>query len=71
MSKTNLKKISALIPKDLLSRAMEAAELNQTDTLICALKEFLAKQERLKSLRSLKKFHFNYDVNKVRERKNL
>lgn len=71
MAKTNLKKISAFLPKDLLTRAMAAADLNQTETLISALKELLAKNERVNALRSLKKFHFDYDVDQVRERRPL
>ena len=40
------KKISTNIPEDLLRRACDLTNLNQTDALIAGLKELIAQHER-------------------------
>ena len=71
MSKKNQKKISAFLPADLLAEAMASTELNQTDTIISALKELVAKQERIKALKNLGKIHIDFDVEQSRQRKTV
>ena len=69
MGKSDLKKISAFLPRDLLEEAVELAQNNQTDTLISALTDLVAKHKRIKALKSLRKIRIDYDVDQVRQRK--
>ena len=69
MAKQKLKKISAFLPADLLRDAVSLSQHNQTDTLIAALQELVAKHHRIKALKSLRKFHFDYDIDFIRQRR--
>jgi hypothetical protein len=69
MAKTKLKKISAFIPEALLMQASKLEQYNMTDTLIAGLKEIIGKHERMKALKSMRKLHFDYDVDQVRQRR--
>jgi hypothetical protein len=69
VAKNKLKKISAFIPEELLYQASKLEQNNMTDTLIAGLKEIVSKHQRIKSLKTMRKLHFNYDVDSVRQRK--
>jgi hypothetical protein len=66
--KPKRKKISTVLPSDLLSEAVELSKANQTDTLIMALKE-LIRAHRRKSVLDLRgKIKVNFDIQRDRER---
>ena len=71
MGKQKLKKISAFLPADLLREATKLTDRNQTETLIDALNALISRQRRETALRSLRKFHFDFDVETVRQRKGM
>lgn len=62
------KKIGATIPESLLSEAMRITNVNQTETLILALEEFIRAYKR-KTIFNLKgKLKINFDANSERQR---
>ena len=62
------KKISTILPAELLAQAVKLSETNQTDTIVLALKELVRGHKR-KSILSLKgKINITFDVNKERNR---
>ena len=69
MAKYKLKKISAFIPEELLKQASQLEQHNMTDTLIAGLNEIISKHKRIKSIKSMRKLHFDYDVDLVRQRR--
>ena len=71
MAKDRQKKISAFLPEGLLREATLLEQHNQTDTLIAALKELVAKHKRIKALKSLRKVRIDYDVETVRQRRTM
>jgi len=71
MAKDSLKKISAFLPRLLLERATQLSQHNQTDTLIAALNELVAKHQRIQALKSLKKIKIDYDIDSIRQRRTM
>lgn len=71
MRKEKSKKISTSVPEQLLRRACELTELNQTDALIAGLRELVAQHERRSILDLKGKINLNLDVNKLRDRVRL
>lgn len=69
MKKTRLKKISAFIPASLLEKAQQVLDLNQTETLVEGLKEIIARNERMKAIKTLSPIRIDYDVDAVRQRR--
>lgn len=65
------KKISAILPSDLIQQAIDLVNMNQTETLIAGLKELIAKHQRIKALKALPKLHFAYAVDAVRQRRRM
>jgi hypothetical protein len=62
------KKISTILPAELLSEASKLTSLNQTDTLILALQELVRSYKR-KTIVGLKgKLKINFDADRDRER---
>lgn len=68
MSSARIKKISALIPADLLAKAQAVLDKNQTDTLIEGLREIIDRDRRIKVLTDLPKLSIKYDVDSIRQR---
>ncbi len=67
-TKTKKKKISSILPADLLGKETDLTQLNQTDTLILALGELIRAYKR-KSIVDLKgKLKIDFDVERDRER---
>lgn len=63
------KKISTILPSDLLSEATKLTRLNQTDTLALALSELIRSFKR-RSIADFKgKLKIDFDVDKDRERR--
>ena len=70
MSK-HIKKISANIPRELLSEACKTMQLGQTETIVAGLKEIIAASKR-KQLIDLKgKIKIDLDIDKFRGRTRL
>lgn len=66
--KKQRKKISTILPADLLREATEISKANQTDTLILGLQE-LVKSHKRKSILDLKgRLKIDFDINQDRER---
>lgn len=66
--KIKKKKISSILPADLLSEAIDLTQLNQTDTLVLALGELIRTYKR-RSIVDLKgKLKIDFDVERDRER---
>jgi len=66
--KAKSKKISTILPRDLLAEATRLAESNQTDTIIAGLHELIRSFKR-RSLSHIKgKLHIDFDVQQDRER---
>lgn len=66
--KTKKKKISSILPAELLSEAIALTQLNQTDTLVLALGELIRTYKR-RSIVDLKgKLKIDFDVERDRER---
>jgi hypothetical protein len=66
---TKKRKIATNLPDDLLREAQEATGLNQTQTLVEALKELVAAHKRARLLSLRGKLHFTYDSNESRKRR--
>ena len=64
------KKISANLPAELLQRACEVADMNQTEALVAGLQELIAAHQRKKIVSLKGKIHIE-DVEKARERVRL
>lgn len=62
------KKISAFIPKDLLTEATSITELNQTEAIILALKELIRAKKRSSILDLKGKIKIKFDIDRDRER---
>jgi hypothetical protein len=71
MPKVKTKKISAILPEDLIEQAIGLLQLNQTETLIAGLRELIAKHQRIEQLKKLPKLHFDYEVDSVRQRRRV
>jgi hypothetical protein len=68
---TKIKKISTNIPEQLLKRACNITNLNQTEALIAGLKELIAQQDR-KAIIALKgKVKININLDEARQRVRL
>lgn len=66
-----LKKVSTNIPEQLLKKACEITNLNQTEALIAGLKELISQQER-KAIVDLKgKIHIDLNLDEIRQRVRL
>lgn len=65
---TKKKKICSILPADLLSEATELTQLNQTDTLMLALKELVRLYKRKSILDLRGRLKIDFDVNRDRER---
>lgn len=65
------KKISTNLPADLLNKACELTNLNQTDTLIAGLKELIAAHERQAIVGLKGKVKIRLDLDRMRERTRL
>jgi hypothetical protein len=65
---TKKKKISSILPADLLSEATGLTQLNQTDTLMLALKELIRSYKRKSILDLRGKLKVDFDVDRDRER---
>ena len=66
--KAKKKKISSILPADLLSEAVQLTDLNQTDTIVLALAELVRAYKR-KAIVGLKgKLVVDFDVERDRER---
>jgi hypothetical protein len=66
-----LKKISTNIPEELLQKACEITNMNQTEALIAGLRELVAQHER-KAIVNLKgQVHVDIDLDKIRQRVRL
>lgn len=62
------KKISTILPKELLSEAARLTKANQTDTIVLALKELIRSHKR-SSIFGLKgRLRIHFDIEKDRER---
>lgn len=69
MAKT--KKISTILPADLLKKACELSKSNQTDTLIQALNELIGSYKREKLLSLHGKIPIKFEADRDRERTRL
>ena len=67
--KSPKKKISTILPADLLAEATGLTHLNQTDTLILALKELIRGHKRSSILNLKGKLSIDFDPDKDRERR--
>ena len=63
-----LKKISTNIPEELLRKACDLTNLNQTETLIAGLKELIAQQDRQAILDLKGKVRINLKLDEMRQR---
>jgi len=62
------KKISSILPEDLLIQACKLTEANQTDTIVLALKELIRSHKRA-SVSALKgRLNVDFDIERDRER---
>lgn len=66
-----LKKISTNIPEDLLIKACNITDLNQTDALIAGLKELIAQHERSEVIKLKGKIKINLNPEQIRQRVRL
>jgi hypothetical protein len=66
-----LKKISTNIPEDLLRKACNLTNLNQTEALIAGLKELIAQQEREAIVDLKGKVRIDMKLDEVRQRVRL
>ncbi|NDC36536.1 MAG: hypothetical protein EBZ48_00610 [Proteobacteria bacterium] len=66
-----VKKISTNIPEELLRRACDLTNLNQTDTLIAGLKELIAQHEREAILDLKGRVRIDLNLNEMRQRVRL
>lgn len=64
-----LKKVATNIPKDLLDEAIRSCGLNQTQTIIAALRELVAQKKREQLLAAKGKITIKYDIKDSRQRK--
>ena len=62
------KKISTILPEELLAHACRVTDANQTDTLIIALKELIRAHKRMSILDLKGRLKIKYDIEKDRER---
>ena len=62
------KKISALIPADLLAEAAKLTDSNQTEALISGLKELIRAKKRSSVFDLRGKLKINYNIASERER---
>jgi hypothetical protein len=63
-----LKKISTNIPEELLRKACDLTNLNQTEALIAGLKELIAQQDREAILDLKGKVRINLKLDEMRQR---
>lgn len=68
---SKLKKISTNIPEDLLRKACDLTNLNQTDALIAGLKELIAQNERETIVSMKGKVRIDLKLDEVRQRVRL
>ncbi len=62
------KRISSILPADLLSEATDLTRLNQTDTLVLALGELIRAFKRQSILGLKGKLKINFNIERDRER---
>ena len=65
------KKISANIPRDILSEACKTMQLGQTETIVAGLKELIAASKRKQLIDLRGKIRIELDVDKFRGRTRL
>jgi hypothetical protein len=68
---TKLKKISTNIPAELLRKACDVTNLNQTETLIAGLKELIAQRERETIVDLKGKVRIDLNLDEIRQRVRL
>lgn len=68
---SKLKKISTNIPEDLLKKACNLSDLNQTETLIAGLRELIAQHERKSVIKLKGKINIDLNMNEIRQRVRL
>lgn len=66
-----IKKISTNIPEDLLRKACDLTNLNQTEALIAGLQELIAQHEREVILDLKGKIRIDLDLDEMRQRVRL
>ena len=66
-----IKKISTNIPEDLLRKACDITNLNQTEALIAGLKELIAQHEREAIVDLKGKVRIDLNVDEMRQRVRL
>ena len=66
-----LKKISTNLPEDLLKKACELTNLNQTDALIAGLQELINQHERQAIVNLKGKINIDLDIDELRQRVRL
>lgn len=62
------KKISTILPAELLSEAARLTGVNQTDTIVLALKELVRSHKRASIFELKGRLKINFDVDQSRER---
>ncbi|MCO6431595.1 MAG: hypothetical protein J5J00_12100 [Deltaproteobacteria bacterium] len=63
-----IKKISTNIPEELLKKACDLTNLNQTEALIAGLKELIAQHDREAIVDMKGKLKIDIDINEIRQR---
>ncbi len=66
-----LKKIATNIPYELFKEATELSQLNQTQTIIVSLKDYINQKKREGLLALQGRLHFSVNFNKTRKRKKI
>lgn len=66
-----IKKISTNLPEDLLRKACELTNLNQTEVLIAGLKELIAQHEREAIVDLKGKVRIDLNLDEIRQRVRL
>ena len=62
------KKVTTALSAELLKKACQLTDTNQTDTIILGLQELVRSHKRASILKLKGKLHFNFDINTERQR---